>query len=152
MGAEALMRWRHPEQGWVSPGYFIPMAESLGLIRELGKFQFDAVFRWLNDSRCELPDHFRIALNLSPTQLQDIDFVQWLLSKLRQSSFPMENVELEITETALLADTEETRANVKALADLGVCITLDDFGTGQSSLSLLKRFPRFTFTPPPKGM
>ncbi len=141
VGAEALIRWHHPERGWVSPGEFIPLAESLGLIGEIGKFQFDTVLRWFAAIRSELPDDFRIALNLSPMQLEDSNFVDWLVRRLTLSNVPMHNVELEITETALLADTPEIQANVRALSDLGLCITLDDFGTGQSSLSLLKRFP-----------
>ncbi|MFK7913566.1 MAG: putative bifunctional diguanylate cyclase/phosphodiesterase, partial [Pseudomonadales bacterium] len=141
VGAEALMRWRHPGKGWISPAEFIPMAESLGLIGDLGRFQFDTVLHWFGANRAQLPKDFRIALNLSPMQLKDSEFVNWLIDRLGRSKIPPENVELEITETALLADTEETRANVRALAKLGHCIALDDFGTGHSSLSLLKRFP-----------
>ncbi len=141
VGAEALIRWRHPDRGWIPPSQFIPFAEHIGLIGEIGKFQFDSVLQWFAAARTELAEDFRIALNLSPMQIEDSNFVDWLTSRLMASEIPMHNIELEITETALLADTPETQANVTALADLGVCITLDDFGTGQSSLSLLKRFP-----------
>lgn len=141
VGAEALIRWRHPDRGWIPPGEFIPLAEDLGLMGEIGRFQFESVFQWYSDASAQLPKDFRIALNLSPMQIEDQAFIQWLLKHLANTKIPMGNVELEITETALLADTPEIRANIYALADLGLCISLDDFGTGQSSLSLLKRFP-----------
>lgn len=141
VGAEALIRWRHPERGWIPPSEFIPLAEDLGVIGEIGKFQFESVFRWYAAASAELPADFRIALNLSPMQIEDQKFIQWLREHLAKTKIPMRNIELEITETALLADTPEIRANIYALADLGLCISLDDFGTGQSSLSLLKRFP-----------
>lgn len=140
IGAEALIRWRHPERGWISPTQFIPFAEKTNLIGEIGHFQFEAVLKWFESSYTELPENFRIALNLSPTQIEDPSFVSWLTARLADSHLPMNQLELEITETALLADTPEARDNVDALASLGICITLDDFGTGQSSLSLLKRF------------
>ncbi len=141
VGAEALIRWRHPVRGWIPPGEFIPLAEELGLIGEIGRFQFESVFRWYSAAASQLPTDFRIALNLSPMQIKDQKFIQWLQQHLAKTKIPMRNIELEITETALLADTPEVRANIYALADLGLCISLDDFGTGQSSLSLLKRFP-----------
>lgn len=141
VGAEALIRWRHPERGWVPPDKFIPLAENIGYISEIGKFQFEAVLQWFKTVRSQLPKDFRIALNLSPMQIQDTTFVDWLLHRLAASQLPLQNIELEITETALLEDTDEIQSNVRALANLGLCITLDDFGTGQSSLSLLKRFP-----------
>lgn len=141
VGAEALIRWQHPDRGWISPAEFIPLAEEVGLIGEIGEFQFDTVIRWFEANQPQLPADFRMALNLSPNQITDPHFSAWLLKRLKATSIPMANLELEITETALLADTAETQANVSALAELGLCITLDDFGTGQSSLSLLKRFP-----------
>ena len=118
-----------------------PVAEEIGFIGELGKFQFDVVLSWFPKTRNQLRDDFRVALNLSPTQLQDPKFKEWLLEALATSKLPMNSIELEITETALLEDTPETQTNVRALANLGGCITLDDFGTGQSSLSVLKQFP-----------
>lgn len=141
VGAEALIRWRHPQRGWISPGKFIPLAEEIGLISEIGQFQFDSVIRWFEATRDYLPENFRVALNLSPTQVEDASFVTWLAGRLAASELAMRQLELEITETALLADTPEARDHLRALSGLGLCITLDDFGTGQSSLSLLKRFP-----------
>jgi len=141
VGVEALIRWHHPQRGWVSPGEFIPQAEDLGLIIDIGKFQFDAALTWFKATRSQLPADFRLALNLSPAQITNTDFVTWLILRLEDSALPMSCIELEITETALLMDTRDTQTNVRALSDMGVCITLDDFGTGQSSLSLLKRFP-----------
>ncbi len=141
VGVEALIRWQHPERGRISPGEFIPRAEDLGLIVDIGKFQFDTALNWFIATRPQLPSDFRIALNLSPAQIASTDFATWLILRLEDSGLPMSCIELEITETALLKDTRDTQTNVRALSDMGVCITLDDFGTGQSSLSLLKRFP-----------
>jgi len=141
VGVEALIRWHHPQRGWVSPGEFIPRAEDLSIIVDIGKFQFDTALTWFKTNRPQLPDNFRLALNLSPAQITNTDFVTWLIHRLEDSDLPMSCIELEITETALLMDTRDTQTNVRALSDMGVCITLDDFGTGQSSLSLLKRFP-----------
>ncbi len=141
VGVEALIRWQHPEHGWIPPGQFIPLAEETGLISEIGQFQFESILRWFESAQQNLPRDFRVAFNLSPTQIEDLGFVSWLVDRLRGSTLPMDQLELEITETALLADTPEARDNLNAIAELGLCITLDDFGTGQSSLSLLKRFP-----------
>jgi len=141
IGAEALIRWKHPQRGWVSPGEFIPLAEELGLISEIGHFQFEETLAWFESHRTEFPEDFRVALNLSPAQIEDRKFVAWLIQRLKRTELPMSNIELEITETALLTDTPETLASLNTLTELGLCLTLDDFGTGQSSLSLLKRFP-----------
>lgn len=140
VGAEALIRWRHPVRGWISPAEFIPFAEKSGLMADIGHFQFDTVLQWFETAYTDLPDDFRVALNLSPTQVEDSAFINWLIERLSKTTVPMQQLELEITETALLADTPEARNNIQQLAGLGLCITLDDFGTGQSSLSLLKRF------------
>lgn len=141
VGAEALIRWLHPDKGWISPAEFIPLAEKLGLIHDIGRFQFETALQWFAESRTRLPDNFRLALNLSPMQIENPEFANWLVQRLKDSGLPLALLELEITETALLADTPEIRSNLANLTELGLCITLDDFGTGQSSLSLLKRFP-----------
>ncbi len=141
VGAEALIRWRHPDRGWISPAHFIPLAEEIGLIGEISHFQFETALQWFTDNRHLTPPDFRLALNMSPAQIDNEKFTHWLIDRIQRSKLPTHEIELELTETALLADTPVTRANLAALADLGLCIALDDFGTGQSSLSLLKRFP-----------
>lgn len=141
VGAEALIRWRHPERGWISPAQFIPLAEEIGLINEISRFQFDTALRWFSDVRHLTPANFRLALNMSPAQIDNEAFTAWLIERIDRSGLPTHQIELELTETALLADTAVTRANLASLSDLGLCIALDDFGTGQSSLSPLKRFP-----------
>ena len=141
VGAEALIRWQHPTEGLVPPGRFIPLAERVGLMHEVGVFQTEQALAWLEAARPDLPEGFRLALNISPMQIEDAGFVEWMASRLARSPLSMSQVELEITETALLVDTLETRDHLRALAGLGIRIALDDFGTGQSSLSLLKRLP-----------
>ena len=116
------------------------MAEENGLISEIGHFQCSAVLDWFSQNRSRFPDDFRIALNLSPAQIDDQRFVQWLIKRINQSNVPKHQIELELTETALLADHPDTRRNLETLTQTGICIALDDFGTGYSSLSLLKRF------------
>lgn len=136
-GFEALLRWRHPVHGFVSPGEFIPIAEEMGLIRVLGAWALnracsDAV-RW--------PEHVKVAVNLSPVQFVGGDLVHEVDSALRTSGLRAERLELEITESVLLQDNEATLALLHRLRALGVRISMDDFGTGYSSLSYLRQFP-----------
>lgn len=141
LGAEALLRWTHPEDGPVSPGLFIPIAERLGLMAEVGRYQFEAALDWFEQTRSGLPTGFRIALNLSPGQVKDGEFVRWLARRLEASCVDSQCIELEVTEAALQDEDDETRERLGALLALGVTIALDDFGTGRSSMSLVKRFP-----------
>jgi len=133
---EALVRWRHPERGLIAPNHFIPIAEETGLINQLGDWVLrtacaDAV-RWA--SAC-------VAVNLSPVQFRNPDLVDTVKAALRQSGLPAHRLELEITESVLLQNSETTRAMLHELRQLGVKISLDDFGTGYSSLSYLRSFP-----------
>ncbi|PTT11622.1 diguanylate cyclase [Pseudomonas sp. HMWF010] len=136
-GCEALVRWRHPERGMVSPADFIPLAEEIGLIVPLGEW----VLRTACREAAGWPDHVRVAVNLSPAQFRDRTLVSSVVSALATSGLPAERLELEITESVLLQDNA---ANLKVLHDLkalGVRISMDDFGTGYSSLSYLRSFP-----------
>ncbi|PTS86797.1 bifunctional diguanylate cyclase/phosphodiesterase, partial [Caulobacter sp. HMWF009] len=129
-GCEALVRWRHPERGMVSPADFIPLAEEIGLIVPLGEW----VLRTACREAAGWPDHVRVAVNLSPAQFRDRTLVSSVVSALATSGLPAERLELEITESVLLQDNA---ANLKVLHDLkalGVRISMDDFGTGYSSL------------------
>jgi diguanylate cyclase (GGDEF)-like protein len=136
-GFEALIRWHHPIQGVVSPAQFIPVAEDTGLIRRIGA--------WVIEKACAdamlLPDHTSIAVNLSAAQLDSGDIVEVVAAALQSTELPAHRLELEITETALLKNNENTLAALARLHALGVRIALDDFGTGYSSLSHLRSFP-----------
>ena len=136
LGAEALVRWHHPEHGMVPPAEFIPLAESIGLICELGA--------WVLRTACARAvrwDGLRLAVNLSPEQIRRPGLVELVTEVLAETGLPPHRLELEITEGVLLQDTVATLATLTRLRALGVGIALDDFGTGYSSLSYLRRFP-----------
>lgn len=136
-GCEALLRWRHPERGMVSPAEFIPVAEDTGLINELGD--------WVMQTACTeaagWPSHVRLAVNVSPIQLKSPTLALRITGALAASGLPPQRLEVEITEAVLIHDDESALAILHQLRAIGVRIALDDFGTGFSSLSYLKRFP-----------
>lgn len=137
VGAEALLRWHHPERGIVSPGDFIPMAEQTGLIVQIGE--------WVLRNACRTaigwPEHMSIAVNISAIQVANQNIVPVIASALSASGLAPERLELEITETVLMTDGEETLRTLHRIRELGVRISMDDFGTGYSSLSYLQSFP-----------
>jgi diguanylate cyclase (GGDEF)-like protein len=137
LGFEALVRWRHPERGLVSPDVFIPVAEEIGLISGLGA--------WVLARACAdaatWPDEMKVAVNLSPEQFRGNGLVGFVADALAASGLPARRLELEITESTLIQDDETVLAALHALRALGVRIGMDDFGTGYSSLSYLRRFP-----------
>lgn len=135
-GAEALLRWPHAARGLVSPGLFVPLAEELGLIAEIGQW----VLAQAAAEACAWPDATHLAVNVSPRQL-DAGLVDRVAAVLAETGLPPARLELEVTESALLADEERTRVLLMRLRDLGVGLALDDFGTGFSSLSALHRYP-----------
>ncbi len=136
-GCEALLRWRHPERGMISPAEFIPVAEDTGLINELGEW----VLRTACAEAASWPDHIRIAVNVSPVQLKCQTLALKIIGALAASGLPASRLEIEITEAVLIRDDEAALAILHQLRTIGVRIALDDFGTGYSSLSYLKRFP-----------
>ena len=136
-GFEALLRWPHPERGPVSPGEFIPIAEDIGLIIPLGEW----VIRKACADAASWPRNIRIAVNLSPAQFRSENLVNTVFSALARSQLAPQRLELEITENALLENSESTLKTLHALRDMGVRIAMDDFGTGYSSLSYLRSFP-----------
>jgi EAL domain-containing protein (putative c-di-GMP-specific phosphodiesterase class I) len=136
-GCEALLRWRHPERGMVSPAEFIPVAEDAGLINELG----DWVLKTACAEAARWPDHIRLAVNVSPVQFKCATLALKITGALAASGLAPRRLELEITEAVLIRDDEAALAILHQLRAIGVRIALDDFGTGYSSLSYLKRFP-----------
>jgi len=136
-GCEALLRWRHPNRGMISPAEFIPVAEETGLINQLGE--------WVLTTACAeaatWPDDVRVAVNVSPIQFRGQAFALKVAAALAASGLPARRLELEITEAVLIRDDEAALAMLHQLRTLGVRIALDDFGTGYSSLSYLQRFP-----------
>jgi len=134
---EALLRWNHPRRGLISPADFIPVAEETGLIVPLGE--------WVLKSACyeavDWPDHIKVAVNLSPAQLNNRNLLNVVIGALAETGLPARKLQLEITETVLLQNTFATLATLHELRKLGVQIALDDFGTGYSSLSYLRSFP-----------
>jgi diguanylate cyclase (GGDEF)-like protein/PAS domain S-box-containing protein len=136
VGFEALVRWRHPQRGPISPAEFIPLAEECGLIIQLGAW----VLRTACREAATWPGNQRIAVNLSPVQFRHADLAKEILAIVKETGLPPERLELEITEGVLIEDTERTLATLGALKAAGVSVSLDDFGTGYSSLSYLQRF------------
>jgi len=136
-GFEALIRWRHPDKGLVAPNTFIPLAEEIGLIVPLGEW----VIRDACATAAKWPDNLKIAVNLSPAQFKSPGLIQMIADALATSGLAADRLELEITETILLQDSEATLGMLYQLRELGVRIAMDDFGTGYSSLSYLQSFP-----------
>ncbi len=136
-GVEALLRWKHPLLGPVSPDVFIPMAEETGLIVEIGE--------WVLRSACleaaEWPEKISVAVNVSSVQLADVRFPETVATVLKETRLNPARLDLEITETGLIADMSHALRVIKELKKLGVGIAMDDFGTGYSSLATLQAFP-----------
>jgi len=136
-GFEALLRWNNPLRGMVSPGIFVPLAEETGMIDVLG--------RWVAQEACRQaagwPESLVVAVNVSPIQFRRGELVATIADALARSGLEPTRLEIEVTESVLLADTEANLAILRRIRDLGVRIALDDFGTGYSSMSYLRRFP-----------
>ena len=138
---EALVRWKHPKRGMVSPQEFIPVAESTGQIIELGEWVMTEVARNCLYWETLGLDDFRVCVNISPLQFNQSHLPDWIGGFLERSGLAPERLELELTESAIMTDAETNIAKLRELKALGVDLAVDDFGTGYSSLSYLKRFP-----------
>jgi len=138
--AEALLRWHHPERGFIPPDQFIPLAERSGLILPIGAWVLEEAIRqakiWSDGGH-----PIKVAVNLSPLQFKDQPLPELVGSLLRKHGLSPELLELEITETVLMTDAESTANMLMALHRLGIALSIDDFGTGYSSLSYLRAFP-----------
>jgi len=132
---EALVRWDHPSRGVVPPADFVPLAEETGLIIPIGAWVLERACKDLG------PHELAVSVNLSGRQLAQRDLIPSVRRTLEATGLPPERLCLEITESVLIDDTDAAHAALTALRDLGVRLSIDDFGTGWSSLSYLKRFP-----------
>ena len=141
LGAEALLRWRHPDLGLLAPGEFISLAEMSGLIRPIGRWVLTTSCAQLRQWHDRGHSDLRLSVNVSPRQFQEPDFVADVLRAIEESGIPPASLELEITESSAMQDLERTIDKVRELKRSNVGISLDDFGTGFSSLNHLRRFP-----------
>ncbi|MHB8529925.1 MAG: putative bifunctional diguanylate cyclase/phosphodiesterase [Caulobacteraceae bacterium] len=141
IGAEALLRWRHPELGLVSPGQFIPLLEQSDLMEEAGLWVLNTACREARAFKAKGLDGLKIAVNVSARQLRDGALPSLIERTLTRHALSPESLEIELTETAALEDDRRTRDLLSQLRDLGVSVAIDDFGTGYSSLSKLKNLP-----------
>jgi len=141
VGAEALVRWNHPELGLLMPGKFISIAEERGLIARLGRWIVEEASRqavlWQQSGHFQMP----IAVNVSAVQFRQKDFVEHLARTVRQHGVDPNSLELELTESIVMRDAESTIQILRTLNEMGFQLSIDDFGTGYSSLSYLRRFP-----------
>ncbi|WP_428771280.1 EAL domain-containing protein [Vibrio sp.] len=140
-GAEALVRWKHPVEGYISPAAFIPVAERAGLIEHLGRVVMREVFNTVKRWKLQgiLPG--RVAINISPEQFGNPQLIDFLEKLLRTTELDPSCITFELTESAVMSDSEHTLQMLNAIKKLGFSLSIDDFGTGYSSLSYLARFP-----------
>ena len=142
IGAEALIRWVHPEHGLVSPAQFIPLAEETGLILPIGLWVLETACAQIAEwQRSELTRHLMLAVNVSPKQFRQQSFVAQVKSAVSHHGIDPKLLKLELTESLLIENIDETVTTMNALNEIGVQFSLDDFGTGYSSLQYLKRLP-----------
>jgi EAL domain-containing protein (putative c-di-GMP-specific phosphodiesterase class I) len=142
IGAEALLRWRHPEKGLISPGEFIPLAEENGLILPIGLWALETACAQIKawSDKPAIPA-FQVAVNVSARQFQQPDFIDRVEQILARTGVDAKKLKIELTESVVLSDINDTLKKMRALKALGLSLSLDDFGTGQSSLSYLTRMP-----------
>ncbi len=140
VGVEALVRWRHPERGVISPTEFIPLAEETGLIVPIGEWVLRTACRQAMAWQSVGKQPLRVAVNLSAKQFKDENLTQIVMSALEDTGLPAELLELELTEGTLMDDARATMVTLEQLRGIGVYLSIDDFGTGYSSMNYLKRF------------
>jgi diguanylate cyclase (GGDEF)-like protein len=136
-GFEALVRWRHPERGLLAPALFLPLADRLGLMQRIGTW----VLREACRAAAAWPEGLTVAVNLAPAQLEDGQLPATVAAVLAESGLPAHRLEIEVTETVLLANADAALSQLLTLREAGVRIAMDDFGTGHSSLTQLRVFP-----------
>lgn len=138
-GAEALLRWKKNDGTFIPPDAYIPLAEDLGFITKITKYVFDRLINELNDI-LDLNHELVISFNVSGKDFNDHDFTQYMLGAIKQKKYPIKNIEIEVTETVMLNESQ-IKHHLKELAEMGVPISMDDFGTGHSGLVELTKWP-----------
>jgi EAL domain-containing protein (putative c-di-GMP-specific phosphodiesterase class I) len=138
---EALIRWESPDLGLVNPGSFIPLAEETGLIMPIGEWAIHEACRTAKKWKDEGYDPIAIAVNVSPKQFRHQDLASIVKDALAKTQLPPEYIEIEITETAVMSNVEDAIVKLKSLREMGIHISVDDFGTGYTSISYLKQYP-----------
>ena len=138
---EALVRWKHPTSGLISPAKFIPIAEENGLIVELDRIVMQMAMKQFAQWHKQGLNPGKLALNLAMKQLKEEDFIPVLTQTMYELNFQAEWLELEVTESQVMANPEDSIKKLKGLSSLGINIAIDDFGTGYSSLAYLKKLP-----------
>jgi diguanylate cyclase len=138
---EALIRWQHPTRGMILPGEFIPIAEESGLILEIGDWVIREACRQARQWQQRHMPFLRVAVNVSPLQFRQANFVRKVHAALQEHSLDATYLEIELTEATLMSNAETSVALLEELSELGVVVAIDDFGTGYSSMSYLQRFP-----------
>jgi EAL domain-containing protein (putative c-di-GMP-specific phosphodiesterase class I) len=142
LGAEVLIRWQHPERGLVPPIQFIPLSEESGLILPIGLWVLETacaqIKRWEVDENAR---HLQLAVNVSALQFRQSDFVEQVCGVLKKTAINPGRLKLELTESLVLEDVNDTVTKIQALKELGIHFAMDDFGTGYSSLSYLSKLP-----------
>lgn len=141
IGAEALIRWQHPELGLISPFEFIPIAEETSQIIPIGKWTLQEACRQLKKWHSAGCANLKMGINLSAIEFEQKDFVQTIISTIEEVGVPASSIDLELTERIAMVDEKETLSKLKALKSYGVHLSIDDFGTGYSSLAYLPLYP-----------
>jgi diguanylate cyclase (GGDEF)-like protein len=141
VGVEALLRWRHPIHGWIPPVEFIPLAEASDLIVEIGRWTLEQACRQAQAWRSEGLGHLSIAINLSARQFRHPQAVAMIQKAIERYELSTRNIDIEVTESIVMCDSDQSIETLDRLARLGLKIAVDDFGTGYSSISYLKRLP-----------
>ncbi|HLH03028.1 MAG TPA: bifunctional diguanylate cyclase/phosphodiesterase [Bryobacteraceae bacterium] len=140
-GLEALLRWNHPSLGFISPATFVPLAEEMGLIEDIGDWVLEEAILQLQRWRMQGLDDVRMSVNVSPLQFSRHNFASSVAQKLRRFNMEPASIELEITEGAVMNDFEHALRQMRTLRSLGIRLAVDDFGTGHSSLAYLRTLP-----------
>jgi diguanylate cyclase len=141
VGAEVLLRWQHPQLGFISPGKFIPIAEETGLIIQIGEWLIRTASQQIKNWEKAGFSALRVAVNISATQFNQSSFRQRLIEILLSTGINPQNLDLELTESILVQNKESAIKQLKSFKELGLKVAIDDFGTGYSSLSYLQQFP-----------
>ncbi|WP_142318402.1 GGDEF domain-containing phosphodiesterase [Bacillus cereus] len=141
IGAEALIRWQHPELGLISPFEFIPIAEETSQIISIGKWTLQKACRQLKEWHSAGYSNLKMGINLSAIEFEQKDFVQTIISTIEEIGVPASSIDLELTERIAIVDEKETLSKLKVLKSYGIHLSIDDFGTGYSSLAYLPLYP-----------